>query len=577
MNLKPLDFSNYTFRCSSLGALMTNPKGGGPKEKYLKALIDFDTKESSLREKIADVTGKINDTPEEKQKNKAYTNLKERLVKYESDLQVHLDSKSDLDVLETESKKPFLSETCKKRLIEIYIKAWTGRDNQLVNKYIQKGLAVEEKSISLLSDVYDKYYTKNTERRNNDFIEGECDIEDVVDEDLITDAKSSWDLWTFKKKTIEPLDDAYYAQGQGYMWLWNAKKYRLAYLLINTPDGIIEDECKKILWQMGTNRRESQEYLLACEATKLNLTFDDLSPEEKVIPIEFDYNPEFIEQIKYRVPMWRDWLNEYAKSEFERIENNTPFKFKTEDEEFKPVTESTKEEVKKTASEVLTEAVNQSQISTDEKTEEKINEQTVSIDFQDTVSENDGVEEITIDDDPAFSREEIKSDFVVKQIDIEDSIKEVKAEQSNGSLYESLIKQINSCKSVEDTIDVYKILKPHFEMYPDLKERITDKKASFSPPPAESIPTPAPAPKPTAAPKPVAAPKPQIQPVSIPSEPSVSKADKTKEIEDKLLKCKTGQDVKDLWKANFEFIEANPDLRATVTETGKKRQTNPLP
>ncbi|KAL1016921.1 translocation protein TolB precursor, partial [Haemophilus influenzae] len=79
---------------------------------------------------------------------------------------------------------------------------------------------------------------KNTERRENDWITGECDIY-VPSRRLIIDTKCSWDIGShpfFADEAEEKAKKAGYdAQMQGYMWLWDCDEAQIDFVLLPTP------------------------------------------------------------------------------------------------------------------------------------------------------------------------------------------------------------------------------------------------------------------------------------------------------------------------------------------------------
>jgi len=111
-----------------------------------------------------------------------------------------------------------------------------GYDERVSNKYMEKGLRVEDASIDLLNAVRLTSYAKNTERRTNDWITGEADI---VDTDKIIDIKSSWCLTTFPVLADQGEDKGYEWQGRAYMMLWDKPKFEIAYCLVSTPEDLI--------------------------------------------------------------------------------------------------------------------------------------------------------------------------------------------------------------------------------------------------------------------------------------------------------------------------------------------------
>jgi len=86
-----------------------------------------------------------------------------------------------------------------------------GYDEIITSKYMTKGLEVEDKSIELLNSVLFTTFVKNTERKTNDWITGECDI---VGNNRIHDIKSSWSLSTFPVLASQGEDKTYEWQAQ---------------------------------------------------------------------------------------------------------------------------------------------------------------------------------------------------------------------------------------------------------------------------------------------------------------------------------------------------------------------------
>lgn len=106
------------------------------------------------------------------------------------------------------------------------------------NKYTQKGNELEEQAIKLSGLTRGLALKKNTERRENDYISGECDIY-VPSRKLIIDTKCSWDIGThpfFADEAEEKAKKAGYdIQMQGYMWLWDCDQAQIDFVLFPTP------------------------------------------------------------------------------------------------------------------------------------------------------------------------------------------------------------------------------------------------------------------------------------------------------------------------------------------------------
>ena len=218
---------------------------------------------------------------------------------------------SSLSVLFTEPQSKAdkeageLSKTAKAHLVEVYIREVWGRYEDITSKQIQKGNLAEEEIITLLGFIDNKPYVKNEERKENEWIIGTADI---VDE-IIIDAKSSWSAKSFIPKILEPLDKDYFYQMQGYLWLWDIKIGRVSYALVNCPESILQNERRKLLFNMNVATEESPEYLEAVKELEKNHIFDDVPLEQRIFNIEIERDENIIRQIPAKVEKAREYLS----------------------------------------------------------------------------------------------------------------------------------------------------------------------------------------------------------------------------------------------------------------------------
>lgn len=222
---------------------------------------------------------------------------------------------SSLGLIMTESRtKEPLGETCKDHLMECYVREVYGREKDITNKYIEKGLLAEEDSITLYSTVTKTFYLKNKEQISNDYFIGTPDLykgESILNATEVIDIKTSWDIFTFHQVLSKPIKKNYYWQLQAYMDLTGATVAKLVYCLVNTPFHLIEDEKKKALWKMGVIDPETDEkYLKVCEMIEKNSIFDDIPEQKRYIEFEIARNDEDIEKAQDRVELCREFLNE---------------------------------------------------------------------------------------------------------------------------------------------------------------------------------------------------------------------------------------------------------------------------
>jgi hypothetical protein len=288
-----MDFSKHLFRCSSLGHLMTPPQGDTPMEKWQKA--------------CAKHAEHITKAPERFNKNGSQSKLFDKWQEKGVELA--------RVVAELEAKKHDieLSESAKVHLSDVHTSITTGRSNDIENKYIKKGLMVEEDSITLYSRLKKKFFKKNETQLKNGFISGTPDIfegETIGSAISVPDIKSSWDIYTFRRTFVKSLNKLYYWQLQGYMWLTGASVAPLAYCLVNTPDSLIEQACKSLWYKLGCPDEYDDNFIEACSELKKSMTYDDLPLHKKLLEYVVDRNDDDIKLIEKYVVAGRAYLQE---------------------------------------------------------------------------------------------------------------------------------------------------------------------------------------------------------------------------------------------------------------------------
>jgi len=135
-------------------------------------------------------------------------------------------------------KTDTLSAGCKTYIKELVKEDLFGYKTTIDSKYLTKGIDLEDTSIDLYNEVHNTLYLKNTERLENEFITGECDINA---ENKIIDIKTSWSLETFPAAPEDINNKDYEWQLRSYMWLYDKPKAELAYCMVSTPDYLLKD------------------------------------------------------------------------------------------------------------------------------------------------------------------------------------------------------------------------------------------------------------------------------------------------------------------------------------------------
>lgn len=265
--LRVRDFSNYKFRPHSLGKLM----------KGLPKPLTESQKETLF--------GLL-----EKQKNGTITEKQTITLG---------------DLIKKKTAKPVLSEGAKSYLKSIFKQEVFNRKKDIQNKYLSKGIAVEDDNINQYNEVNGTFLIKNEVRYENDFFSGEMDVEE--DEEEIFEFKSSWCYETFPLLEEDIPNEDYYWQGQGYMDLRpKVKKVKLVYGLVDTPIDLILDEKRRMGWKLGYIDELPED--LDQEITK-NMTYDDIPKEARIKEFVIYRDEKAIEQAKQMVILAREYLN----------------------------------------------------------------------------------------------------------------------------------------------------------------------------------------------------------------------------------------------------------------------------
>lgn len=233
--------SEVRIRCSRLGDVMTNSRDAIT-EIQLQAITDLGAKEKA---------GTITATQAGELKR--------------------LRAKRD--------KGPVLSDSCTKYLLELYIRHRYGRSKDIVNKFMEKGTQMEEDSFTLWSRIHGKPFFKNEQTYMDDDITG---TPDLLEPKLVSDFKTAWDIFTFMEAKANPIDPGYAWQLRGYMRLRNLPKSRLIYTLIDTPDGLVNDEKRRLAWRMGLIDPDiNEDYIKACAEIDKNSSYSDIPLKDR--------------------------------------------------------------------------------------------------------------------------------------------------------------------------------------------------------------------------------------------------------------------------------------------------------
>lgn len=187
---------------------------------------------------------------------------------------------------EPKSKDEVLSVGAKTYVEELASQHVYGYEKTFSSKECDKGLIVEEPAIALLNDVLFTSYKKNTERKTNDWLTGECDIDTGA---KIIDIKSPWSLATFPATVRAGRDKDYEWQLRGYMMLWDRQEAEIAYCMVTTPDELIRFEPTDIHY------------------------VDHIDPALRVTRVPYSRDPALEDKIKTKVDACRAYFDEVVQ------------------------------------------------------------------------------------------------------------------------------------------------------------------------------------------------------------------------------------------------------------------------
>lgn len=235
------------------------------------------------------------------------------------------------------NKSEMISETTKTHLVDVYVSNQYNRFTEISGKQLDKGNEVEEDSITVISRITKTFLKKNEQSLENEFIKGTPDLfigKSIHEAEIIRDAKSSWDIYTFNRAKHKELSENYKWQVKGYMALTGAKEAYVDYCLNNTPYHILNGELMKesykhhegntpnwIELQIISNHvydyNTFKEYvnIRGCNpvdeySKAVYEGFVEVPLEERHHAFYVEYNQNDIDMLYHKIEWSRKWMNE---------------------------------------------------------------------------------------------------------------------------------------------------------------------------------------------------------------------------------------------------------------------------
>jgi len=186
---------------------------------------------------------------------------------------------------------------------QTYCKNWVkeqryGRRKDIWTKELQKGNECEKGAIELVTDTYHLgMISGNEEWFEGDEITGTPDLIAVKS---IRDIKCSWDCFTFPLFDTEP-NKGYWWQLQGYMSLTGKDVAFLDYVLMDTPESLIEAEVNRLSYREDITK-ESEQRIRDFH------TYSHLPDSDRIKTFEIWRDDEAIKAIHERVVLCREYI-----------------------------------------------------------------------------------------------------------------------------------------------------------------------------------------------------------------------------------------------------------------------------
>jgi hypothetical protein len=225
------------------------------------------------------------------------------------------------DLIAKRDAPPELSQTTKSYLQKLFIKEVLHREKDVVSEYLEKGIWVEEDSLTLVSRYLDMLLVKNKKAEgqdythSNDYVTG---TPDAITDAFVLDIKSNWDIYSFMDEYLNgmqgnvKINDLYYWQLQGYMWLTGKTVAKLAYCIVDTPEHIRASIKRKAMYDSGFYDGTPEWAELEAEIDR-TYTYGDITQAKRVKIHEIQADTDAVEQLKARIEMCRNYLNLIAQ------------------------------------------------------------------------------------------------------------------------------------------------------------------------------------------------------------------------------------------------------------------------
>lgn len=210
---------------------------------------------------------------------------------------------------------PQISKTAKSYCQEWLKEQLYNSRKEFTSKETLKGLINEDESIDIIADHFKAgFLIKNEDQFEDDFMTGEPDVlpnvlPDFDPNELVIDAKNSWDCFTFPLFETSIPNELYYWQLQGYMNLCKRSIGKVVYTLTDTPESIIKQEATRESFNLGYGGLDMD----ILKKFYNNMTYKFTPKKLKIKVFDIERNDDDIQKIKDRVIMCREYIDGLLK------------------------------------------------------------------------------------------------------------------------------------------------------------------------------------------------------------------------------------------------------------------------
>lgn len=153
------------------------------------------------------------------------------------------------------------------KLDDIFREVVWHRKEIIDSQYLDKGNMTEQDCLDLLSKADRKFYKKNRDTIENDWLIGTPDVRG----EKIIDTKASWSMATFDRADLSSL---YEWQVKGYLWIDGQDVGEVVYCLVNAPGSMVTDMLNRYWFKYGQPDATDSNWMKLASQIERNMIFD---------------------------------------------------------------------------------------------------------------------------------------------------------------------------------------------------------------------------------------------------------------------------------------------------------------